>query len=141
MVALLALVGVVAVLVVIGLTSDDSGNGEASRPATTAERTTTQPKKKEKPPPPKRVVVRVVPASATYMCVDRGVGTSVVFEGTVDTAQTFRGKHVRLNLGRRDVRLWMNGKRVRVTPGSDPVGFAFSPRRQRELANGERPCA
>jgi transcriptional regulator with XRE-family HTH domain len=142
MLALLVLVGVVAVLVVIGLTSDDSGNGEASRQETTAQRTTTQPKKKkEKPPPPKRVVVRVVPATATYLCVDRGAGTPVVFEGTIDSAQTFRGKRVRLNLGRRDVRLWMNGKQVRVTQGSDPVGYAFSPRRKRELPNGERPCA
>jgi cytoskeleton protein RodZ len=142
MLALLVLVGVVAVLVVIGLTSDDSGNGEASRPDTTAERTTTQPKKKkERPPPPKRVVVRVVPATATYLCVDRGAGTAVVFEGTIDSAQTFRGKHVRLNLGRRDVRLWMNGKQVRVTQGSDPVGYAFSPRHKHELPNGERPCA
>ena len=143
MLALLVLVGVVAVLVVIGLTSDDSGNGEASRPDTTAERTTTQPKKKKErpPPPPKRVVVRVVPATATYLCVDRGAGTAVVFEGTIDSAQTFRGKHVRLNLGRRDVRLWMNGKQVRVTQGSDPVGYAFSPRHKHELPNGERPCA
>jgi cytoskeleton protein RodZ len=39
MLALLLLVGVVAVLVVIGLTSDDSGNGEASRQETTAQRT------------------------------------------------------------------------------------------------------
>ncbi len=142
MLALLVLVGVVAVLVVIGLTSDDSGNGEASRPDTTAERTATQPKKKkEKPPPPKRVVVRVVPATATYLCVDRGAGTAVVFEGTIDSAETFRGKRVRLNLGRRDVRLWMNGKQVHVTQGSDPVGYAFSPTHKHELPNGERPCA
>ncbi len=142
MLALLVLVGVVAVLVVIGLTSDDSGNGEASRPDTTAERTATQPKKKkEKPPPPKRVVVRVVPATATYLCVDRGAGTAIVFEGTIDSAETFRGKRVRLNLGRRDVRLWMNGKQVHVTQGSDPVGYAFSPTHKHELPNGERPCA
>jgi cytoskeleton protein RodZ len=141
MLALLVLVGIVAVLAAIGLMSDDSGNGEASRPDTTAERTTTQPKKKERPPPPKRVVVRVVPATATYVCVDRGAGTAVVFEGTIDSAQTFRGKHVRLNLGRRDIRLWMNGKQVHVTQGPDPVGYAFSPRHKRELSNGERPCA
>ena len=35
----------------------------------------------------------------------------------------------------------MNGKPVEVTPGPDPVGFAFTPTRTRELPIGERPCA
>ena len=52
-----------------------------------------------------------------------------------------RGKRLRINLGKRDVQLWMNGKRVEVTPGPDPVGFAFTPRRARELPIGQRPCA
>jgi hypothetical protein len=39
------------------------------------------------------------------------------------------------------VQLRMNGKPVKVTPGPDPVGFAFTPRRSRELQSGERPCA
>jgi helix-turn-helix protein len=140
MLALLVLVAVVGVLVAIGLLSDDSGGGgEASRSETTAERTTTQPKKK--PAPPKRVALRVVPTTPTYVCVDRGAGTPVLFEDTIDSPRTFHGKRVRVDLGKRDVRLWMNGKRVRVTPGGDPVGFAFTPRHTRELPVGERPCA
>jgi len=142
-IALLALVGVVAALVAVGLLSDDGGGGggggEASRPDTTERRTETQP---EPPPPaPTRVTLRVVPSTPTYICVDHGVGTAVVFENTIDGPQRFRGKRVRVNLGKRDVRLWMNGKRVEVTPGPDPVGFVFTPRRSRELPNGERPCA
>ncbi len=85
--------------------------------------------------------LRVTPASPTYICVDRGAGTPVVFENTIDAAQTFRGKRIRVNLGKRDVQLRMNGKPVRVTPGPDPVGFAFTPRGSRELPVGERPCA
>jgi hypothetical protein len=73
--------------------------------------------------------------------VDRGLGTPVVFEGTIDRQQTFRGKRVRVNLGHRDAQLWRNGKRVTVTPGSDAVGFLFTPRRTRELPLGRRPCA
>lgn len=140
--ALLALVGILAALVAIGLLSGD-GDGEGgedrvTRPDTTERRTDTQP---EPPPPPTRVSVRVVPAQPTYICVDHGAGTPVVFENTIDAPQRFRGKRVRVNLGKRDVQLWMNGKRVRVTPGPDPVGFAFTPRRSRELQSGERPCA
>jgi cytoskeleton protein RodZ len=141
-IALLALVGIVAALVAIGLWSDDGegdgGGDQATRPDTTERRTDTQP---EPPPPPTRVALRVVPATPTYICVDHGAGTAVVFENTIDGPQRFRGKRVRVNLGKRDVQLWVNGKRVKVTPGPDPVGFAFTPGRSRELQNGERPCA
>jgi cytoskeleton protein RodZ len=141
MLGLLVLVGIVAVLVAIGLASDDGGGDgdQAATPETTEERTTTQPA--QKPPPPKRVALRVVPATPTYICVDHGVGTPVVFENTIDAPQTFRGRRVRVNLGKRDIQLTANGKRVEVTPGPDPVGFVFTPRRTRELPSGERPCA
>jgi hypothetical protein len=139
--ALLVLVGVVAVLVAIGLASDEDegGGNQASAPETTEQRTTK--KEKPKPPAPTRVVLRIVPATPTYLCVDRGLGTPVVFENTIADPQRFRGKRLRINLGKRDVQVWMNGKRVEVTPGPDPVGFAFTPRRARELPNGQRPCA
>lgn len=138
---LLLLVGIVAALVAIGLASDDSGDGEqASAPETTRSQTEATPAPPE-PARPKRVSLRVTPASPTYICVDRGVGTPVVFENTIDGTETFRGKRLRVNLGKRDVQLRMNGKSVRVTPGPDPVGFAFTPRGSRELPIGERPCA
>jgi cytoskeleton protein RodZ len=137
--ALLVLVAIVGVLVLIGVMSDDSGGGEeAGRTETTPQRTTTQPKKK--PAPPKRVALRVVPVTPTYVCVDRGVGTPVVFEGTIDKEERFHGKRVRVNLGKRDIGVWKNGKRVKVTPGAEPVGFLFTPRHTRELPLGERPC-
>ena len=137
--ALLVLVGIVAVLVAIGLASDDDGGvNQTARTETTAERTTTQ--RKKKPAPPKRVALRIVPATPTYVCVDHGLGTDVAFENTIDSPQRFRGKRLRINLGKRDVQLWVNGKRVRVTPGGEPVGFAFTPRHTRELSSGERPC-
>ena len=139
-VILLVLVGIVAALVAIGLASDDEGGGDqASVPETT--RSETKAKAAPKPAPPKRVSLKVTPATPTYICVDHGVGTPVVFENTIDSAQTFHGKRVRVNLGKRDVQLRMNGKAVQVTPGPDPVGFAFTPRGSRELPSGERPCA
>jgi cytoskeleton protein RodZ len=138
---LLVLVGIVAALVAIGLASDDGGGGaeQASAPETT--RTEATEEAAPKPPRPKRVSLRITPATPTYVCVDRGIGTPVVFEDTIESAQTFRGKRIRVNLGKRDVQLRMNGKPVKVTPGPDPVGFAFTPRGSRELPSGERPCA
>jgi hypothetical protein len=140
MLALLLVVAVVAVLAVIGLLSDDnSGDEQAAGTETTTTRTTTKPKKKKRAVPTS-VTLRVLPATPTYVCVDRGVGTAVVFEGTIDKQQSFHGKRVRVNLGKRDVQLWHNGKRVNVTPGSEPVGYSFTPRHMRELPSGERPC-
>jgi hypothetical protein len=139
-IALLVLVAVLAVLVAIGLSSDDEGGDgdQASQPETTERRTETQPE--PAPPRPTRVSLRVVPGTPTYICVDHGAGTDVVFENTIDSPQRFRGKRVRVNLGKRDVQLWKNGERVNVTPGPEPIGFAFTPRRTRELPSGERPC-
>jgi cytoskeleton protein RodZ len=136
---LLVLVAIVAALVAIGLASDDDGGEQASAPDTTRSETKAQPA--PKPAPPRRVLLRVTPATPTYVCVDRGPGTPVVFEDTIESAQTFHGKRIRVNLGKRDVQLRMNGKPVKVTPGPDPVGFAFTPRGSRELPIGQRPCA
>ena len=139
---LLVLVGIVAALVAIGLASDDSGSGsgnQASAPETTRSETKAQPP--PEPARPRRVSVRVTPSTPTYVCVDHGAGTPVVFEDTIDSAQTFRGKRVRVNLGKRDVQVRASGKSVQITPGPEPVGLAFTPRGSRELPVGERPCA
>jgi cytoskeleton protein RodZ len=138
--ALLALVGVLAVLVAIGLMSDDGGSEDSADRAPATE-TQAEPETAPEPPPPRRVTLRVAPATPTYICVDRGPGTEVVFENTIDSPRTFRGRRVRVNLGRRDVEMTMNGEQVEVTPGPDPVGFAFTPRGSRELPIGRRPCA
>jgi hypothetical protein len=133
-------VAVLGVLLALGLASDDGGEGGGTtRAETTATETTAQPE--PEPPRPTRVRLRVVPATPTYICVDRGPGTDVVFEATIEGPQTFRGKRVRVNLGKRDVQLRANGENVEVSPGSDPIGFAFTPRGSRELPIGRRPCA
>jgi cytoskeleton protein RodZ len=139
-VVLLVLVGIVAVLVAIGLASDDDGGADqAAAPETST--TETKAKPAPKPARPRRVVLRITPSTPTYVCVDHGAGTPVVFENTIESTQTFRGKRVRVNLGKRDVRLTRNGKPVPVTPGPDPVGFVFTPRGSHEIQSGERPCA
>ena len=139
--ALLALVAVLAVLVAIGLASDEGGSeGQADRAATTATETGPATETQAEPPPRRRVALRVVPATPTYVCVDHGPGTEVVFENTIDSPQRWRGRRVRVLLGKRDVRLVVNGERVEVTPGAEPIAFAFTPRRTREIPSTEGPC-
>ena len=138
-----AVVAVVAALLVIGLVVGDDDGGTPER-AGTETQTKTQPQQKtekEKPPPPRNVVLRVVPNNEVYVCVDTGPGTDVTFNGIISEPQTFRGRRLRLNLGKTDVELTKNGKPVQLEPGPDPVGFVFGPRFTKPLPLGERPCA
>jgi cytoskeletal protein RodZ len=139
---------VVAVLAVIGLVGggdDDDGGGGSEQANTTT--TKQKPKKKQKQKQqataaPKNVTVKVVPSNQVYVCLDTGPGTAVTFEGILDGPRTFRdGKRVRINLGKTDVQLTVNGKAVPIEPGPEPVGYAFTPTSTKSLALGDRPCA
>jgi cytoskeleton protein RodZ len=140
-----AIVAILAVLLVLGLT----GNGSSGGGGTTPVSTPTSAKKTKKPAQqapkrvsqPRTVHVRIVPASATYVCVDKGLGTKVVYEGTLARPKSWTARHLRVNLGRRAVRVTVNGKRVSVPAGTDPVGFDFRPHSRRMLPLGQRPCA
>ena len=140
---LLVLVLIVAALVGIGLLSgDDDGEPTSGRSTDTATTTEREPEPNEEPKPaPTRVTLRILPATPTYVCVDRGAGKPVLFTGTIDSARTFRGKTVRLNLGKTDVRLRVNGRPVPLEAGPDPVGFEFTLEGRESLPLGERPCA
>ncbi|MFL5896449.1 MAG: helix-turn-helix domain-containing protein [Thermoleophilaceae bacterium] len=143
----LAVVGILALLLILGLTGGSNDNGGSKQTASTTHTTT---HKKARPHRRRHrraarvhhsVKLRIAPASPTYVCVDRGAGTSVVFEGTLARPRSFRGRHLRINLGRREVRLSSNGKRVRVPGGTDPIGFDFRPDKAKEMPAGQkRPC-
>jgi cytoskeletal protein RodZ len=143
----LAALTIVGVLAVIGLVSgggDDDDNG-GSQQTGQQTNTTPKPKKKEKQKTtavPKTVTMRIVPANQVYVCIDSGPGTDITFEGILDAPRTFRGgKRLRVNLGKTDLQLTVNGKAVPIEPGPEPVGFAFTPRSTKSLPLGERPCA
>jgi hypothetical protein len=143
---MLVAAAVVAGLVALGLSSDEEPSGDRAAATDTAtetaprtERTTTT--REEQPAAPRRVAVRVTPSTPTYICVDTGAGTEVSFEGTLDAARTFRGRRLRFNLGKTAVDVRVNGRKVAIEPGPDPVGFEFSPGATRSLPVGQRPCA
>ncbi len=134
---------VLAVLVVLGVTGGDDNAGQEAASTTPTETTAKKAPKREreKPAAPRRVVLRIAPADATYVCVDTGVGTPVRFEGTLQEPRTFRGRHLRINLGNTSVVVTVNGKAMQLEPSTDPVGFDFKPRSQQPIPLGERPCA
>jgi cytoskeleton protein RodZ len=139
---LLVLVVVVGALVAIGLLADgDDDGGQVAGETTPRTETTERPRQQQERRRPTRVVLRITPITPTYVCVDRGSGKPVLFENTIDAPQTFRGKVVRVNLGKTDVQIRKNGRPVPITTGPDPVGFEFTVGGRRPLPLGERPCA
>jgi cytoskeleton protein RodZ len=139
---LVVVVAVVGALVAIGLLADDGDDGSGMAGETTPRTETTErPRGEPERRRPTRVVLRITPLTPTYVCVDRGSGKPVLFENTIDAPQTFRGKVVRVNLGKTDVQMRKNGRPVPISTGPDPVGFQFTVRGRRPLPLGERPCA
>jgi cytoskeletal protein RodZ len=137
---------VVVIFAILGLTggNDNGGGGKAPTTAKQAKKKPSKTKQKPAPKPkPTSVRLRIVPASATYLCVDRGLGTPVVYQGTTVDTQTFRGKHLRVNIGNAStVKVSANGKRVPIPATATIVGYDFTPTKSKPLAAGvTRPCA
>ena len=129
------IVGVVLVIfAILGLTSGENDDGSASQTEQADRRPERrQAERKEERPRVTAVRVRVSPSAETYLCVDRGRGTDVIYEDTTAEPVSFRGKHVRVNAGTSSVRISVNGKRVRIDPGPDPIGYDFRVRRRQGL--------
>jgi cytoskeleton protein RodZ len=138
-VLVLVLASVVAALVAVGLLTGDDGGGQVAAPPPT-ETQRQQPRREQRPAPPRRVRLRIAPITPTYACLDRGAGTPIIFEGILEAPRTFRGRILRVNLGKTDVELRVNGRPVPVEPGPEPIGFEFRPRSRKPLPLGERPC-
>src|SRR3954447_6658166 len=96
-----AVVAILGLLLVLGLTGNNSGSDttttETATTQTTAKKapaTSAKPKKRHRTAQRARTVrLRIVPAAATYVCVDKGVGTPVVYEGTLAAAKSWKARH------------------------------------------------
>ncbi|HEU0018756.1 MAG TPA: helix-turn-helix domain-containing protein [Thermoleophilaceae bacterium] len=137
---------VVGFLLVLGLTGGEDDSGGGGEQAATTQTTTTkqQPKAKQrqKQPAPTGVNVKIAPIEPTYVCVDNGAGTPVVFENTLDAARTFRNpQQVRINLGKRSAVVSLNGKPVAVQESAEPIALDLNRDGSSELDAAEAPCA
>jgi hypothetical protein len=138
-------VAVLAIFVVLGLTGGSGGGGGQSSTTTQAKKKRSKPKQRRVQPKPKPRTVRlkIVPTGITYLCVDRGVGTPILFNNTTSRPQSFRGKHLRVNIGdAANARVFSNGKKVPITRQAVTIGYEFTPTRSKPLPAGQRrPCA
>ncbi len=144
---IVALLALVAIFAILGLTKGGSGGGSTPSPvshgATSAKgRQHATPAPAHRPPPaPTTVVLRVVPVSPTYVCVDRGQGTQPMVNNVISHPQRFTGKHLRVNAGISSIKLIANGKQVSVPPTNNPIGYDFTPGHVTTIPPGpQRPC-
>jgi cytoskeleton protein RodZ len=142
-----AVVALLAFLLTLGLLGGDDDPGGGDRAATTAPDTATEPRaRRPRPsrpaPAPARVELRIEPIEPTYACLDRGSGTPVVYEGTLDAPRTFRSaRTLRLNLGKRSAAVAVGGEPVEVEDSPEPLGLEATRDGWTEIASGDRPCA
>ena len=149
----IAVLGGAVVLVIIGLLvlglvggEDDPDTDRQNARSTETTRTATTPKAappKPKPKPaPTGVTVRVQPTAPTYLCMDSGDGSPKVFEGILEEARTFKNaRELRINLGKRAVKVTANGKPVTIAPSAEPLGLRITRTQTTEITDGPRPCA
>jgi cytoskeleton protein RodZ len=146
--ALIVIAGVVVViLAILGLTSSNNNDQNASSGGT---KTTTTPKrstarKQATRPKPTTIRLRITPTTPTYVCVDRGQGTTVVDQRTLSSPARYKGKHLRVNLGKSSVTVTANRKRVNIPQGPQAVGYDFRLRSSGKVSTtpipvGQRPC-
>jgi cytoskeleton protein RodZ len=136
---------VIAFLLVLGLSSGDKSSkdkGSATQEArTTPKRKPSRPRRR-RPPASKGVALDIAPVDATYVCIDKGPGTQIVYEGTLSQPRTFKDpQKLRVNLGKSSAAVKFNGRKVPIEQTANPVGFEFSRSGSKPLPAGQRPCA
>jgi cytoskeleton protein RodZ len=138
-------VAILAFLLILGLVSGEEEGEQGNEQAGPTTREQTEPRPRPRPrrrprPVASSVTLQVTPAVPTYVCLDQGVGTPVLFEGVLQQARTFKGRRLRVNLGKTSVQLQANGRAVPIPESPNPVGFEFTPRETRPIPLGRRPC-
>ena len=134
------LAAIVVLLLVLGLTSGGGGGGNEGKSGAARSGKRAAPKPARRPVQPRLVKLRIVPVGPTYICVANKAGR-VIDEETITTPRRFRGRLLRLNLGRRSARVVVNGRAVPIPPSAEPAGYEFAPGRgPRPLPPSQRPC-
>jgi len=142
----LALVGLIAVLIVLGSLgggkSDESGNVPTQRTVSQPSRSKTPRAAAPARPKPTTVRLSFAPIDAVYVCLVDGNGKRLI-DGQVlqpgGPSTTYRAKRLRLLFGHGPQTMKVNGRTVAVPSSSAPVGYELTPRSRRELAQSKLP--
>jgi cytoskeleton protein RodZ len=150
-------VALVAFLLVLGLVGDDDsgggdGGGEQAATTTNTAPANAQQRQRQRQRARERrrraaanragVNVRIAPVAPTYVCIDNGPGTAVIFEDTLEAPRAFRNaERVRVNLGMRSATVTLNGRPVAIEQSGEPVALELRRNGSTEIDAGEAPCA
>ena len=145
--AAVALVGVLAVLLILGLTggSDDEvspkrADNQATAPGDTT--TTTTSTVQAPPSVPERVTVRLNPTAPVWVCLVDQRGKPLVEGVTLAAGEDegpFEAREMKLTLGNAEIDVRLNGEPMRVPPSAEPLGYHLTPDGARPLAPEDRP--
>jgi hypothetical protein len=136
----LVLLGIVALLVVLGsIGADDSKDGQTATvstpttPPTTASRPVTTP-----PPAPRPTTVKLglAPTADVYVCLRNSAG-KLVLSDTVSPggpSRTYKSRRFRITVGNSEIALVVNGRRVKVRPSAEPVTYSLTPTSTKVIA-------
>jgi cytoskeleton protein RodZ len=135
----LSVVGLIALLIVLG----SIGGGDDNTPVATP--TSTTPKARPKPRPrPAPTVARLtlIPTGEVYVCL-RNADDKLIVNTTLtpDTGnQSYRSKRFRLTVGNAAITTRVNGKDLQVQPSPTATTFEITPRGRRLLPETENAC-
>jgi cytoskeleton protein RodZ len=140
----LSLLGLLALLIVLGSIGnerDDEGAGVPAETTTRPQRTTPRRPTPAPAPRPTQARLRLTATSEVYVCVENDRGQRLVDGVTLlagDSTRTFRARRLRVTLGNGAVTMRVNGRRMEV-PEESPIAFEITPRGRRQLPEDQAP--
>jgi cytoskeleton protein RodZ len=139
----LAVVGVAAVLVAVGLVSGNGGGGSSTPAGTKRQKKQSKPKERPKAAAKPGVSLSLVATAEVWVCMVDDAEEPLV-DGAIlepgEEAGPFRSRSFAIALGNGEAKLSVNGKGVDTPPSNSPVGYAVdSSGKLTPLEEGERP--
>jgi cytoskeleton protein RodZ len=143
----LAVLGLIAVLIVLGSVGGGKPNDNANVASQRAG--PRKPKPRTAPGPaasapakPTTARLALVPTDAVYVCLVDARGKALIDGAIVQpggAATTYKGKRFQVLFGHGPQAMKVNGRTVSVPASSDPIGYEITPRGRRTLAQSRLP--
>ncbi len=139
------LIGVVAVLYLVGRNTGNKTSTTQSTHAATGAKHRRRPPHRVAPRKPTRVRLQLTPTGQVYVCLVDGRGKRLIPGLIYAPGQTIPVKtssKLLLTLGNSSVQMKVNGTRVPVSPSPGSIGYEFQPGSRRILPTAQQPrCA
>jgi cytoskeletal protein RodZ len=148
-IAAIAVVAILGIVLVLGLTagSDKGGDKHATRAGSGPGKKSAAGSKPERssPAPPSSAVVRLTATGSVWVCLVNANGQALVDGVTLTAGQEqgpFKGDSFDVTFGNGQVEMKANDESVSIPAAANPLGYRVTPDGARELGESARPtCA